>query len=146
MSCNSKLFLQTWVFETTISKFFSSLESVYESYIQQSRWEKDKKRGKRKGVGDETKLFLSFCSGGGGRWEWNVSFSLDPTKRKPKRNLPLPPAWLAFLRGEEGDPNLPFFVREIACLASDFFWGFRRCPLKDAEFCFFASVSCWEGN
>ena len=87
MSCNSKFFLQTWVFETTISKFFSSLESVYESYIQQSRWEKDKKRGKRKGVGDETKLFPSFCSGGGGgggggRWEWNVSFSLDPTKRK----------------------------------------------------------------
>ena len=96
-------------------------------------------------MGDETKLFLSFCSGGGGRWEWNVSFSLDPTKRKPKRNLPLPPAWLAFLRGEEGDPNLLFLLGKSRVLQATFL-GFRRCPLKDAEFCFFASVSCWEEN
>ena len=79
---------------------------------------KRQKRGKRKRVGDETKLFLSFCSGGGGRWEWNVSFSLDPTKRKPKRNLPLPPAWLAFLRG---DPNLPFLLGKSRVLRATFF-------------------------
>ncbi len=83
MSCNSKLFLQTWVFETTISKFFSSLESVYESYIQQSRWEKDKKEGKGREWGTKPSSFSLFAAAEAAGGNGMCHFHSTPLKENP---------------------------------------------------------------